>query len=232
MINLIEGSNVYIQDATGAIVVRTSSAPEGVQVGDTITATGTRGDYNGLPQLNNSTFANAETAIAPFAPKELTLTTLTTDDLCKVIKLSGLEVIEVFDNNGAYSTPNITVTDGANEIQIYKAIVGKTDGAWDVKVGDTIDVTAVLSYFKKFQLRNGAASDIVVVQKDSQEETTTTTVATTTTTTTTAATTTAGGTVVTVPPYGDTVDFAGVAAVMVLALTGMVALVIGNKKRV
>lgn len=163
------GKNVYIQDATGAICVRTSDTPADLTLGFTITATGTRGNYNGLPQLNNATY-EADYTAQELSPKETTIGALTTADICTYVKLSGLTVTEVYDNNGAYTTPNITVTDGTDEIQIYKAIVDKNeDGSWAIKVGDTIDVCAAIGYFNKFQLRNTLADEITVVVDETPE---------------------------------------------------------------
>ena len=82
-----------------------------------------------------------------------------------------MEVTEVYDNNGAYATPNIKVTDGTDTIQIYKAVVGKTDGVWDVAVGDVIDVKAAVGTNNgTLQLRNTLASEITVSAVEPEPE--------------------------------------------------------------
>ena len=151
---LIEGKNVYVQDKTGGICVRTKDQPADLTLGSEIKATGAKGAYNGLPQLNNSTYE--VTGTKGLTIKETTIGALTTADLCTYVKLANVTVTEVFDNDGAYSCPNVTVSDGTNEIQVYKAIVDKDeDGAWTVKVGDKVDVYAAVSCFKDtLQLRN------------------------------------------------------------------------------
>ena len=169
------GKNVYIQDATGGICVRTSDTPADLTLGYTITATGTKGAYNGLPQLNNSTYVADYTA-QELPAKETTIDALTTADVCTYVKLSGVTVTEVFDNDGAYTSPNITVTDGTNTIQIYKAVVDKNeDGSWAIQVGDKLNVTAAVGIYAKndnvtLQLRNTLADEITVVTEENPGE--------------------------------------------------------------
>jgi len=166
VVTLVDGSNVYVQDATGGICVRMSASPSDIALGDTIIGTGSKSLYNGLPQLGSATYEKSEGLT--LSAKETTLDALALADICTYVKLSGLEVTEVYDSNGAYSTPNITVTDGTNSIQIYKAVVEKSDGEnWDVQVGDKIDVTAAVGVYKTtLQLRNTLASEIVKVETE------------------------------------------------------------------
>ena len=164
VVTLVDGSNLYLQDSTGAICARMASAPADVSLGDTVIATGSRADYNGLPQLGSGTYEKSSGLT--LSAKETTIDALTTADICTYVKLSDVEVTEVYDNNGAYSTPNIMVSDGTNTIQIYKAVVGKTEGAWDVKVGDVLTVSAAVSAYKTtLRLRNTLAGEIVVKQE-------------------------------------------------------------------
>jgi len=167
VVTLVDGSNIYVQDATGAICVRMSATPSDIALGDTIIGTGSKTTYNGLPQLGSGTYEKSEGLT--LSAKTTTLSALTTEDLCTYVEIKGLEVTEVYDNNGGWSTPNITVTDGAKTVQLYKAVVGKTDGTnWDVQVGDTIDVKVALSCNNDtWRLRNTLASEITVVEKAS-----------------------------------------------------------------
>ena len=159
VVTLVDGQNIYLQDTTGAICARGTA--DGIALGDTVTATGTRGDYNGLPQLNNATFEKGEGMM--LEAKTTTIDALTTADICSYVKLEHLTVTEVYDNNGVYAQPNITVTDGTNTIQIYKAVVDKQqDGSWAVAVDDTITVSAAVSVHNTtLQLRNTNANEIV-----------------------------------------------------------------------
>ena len=158
VVTLVDSKNVYLQDATGGICVYMSAAPS-VELGDTIVATGARGAYRGMPQLSNGTY-EASSGLTLTA-KATTIGALTDGDLGTYVKLSGVEVTEVYDKDGTYTSPNITVSDGTNTIQIYKAVVGKTDGAWDIAVGDTVDVMAAVGTNNgTLQLRNTLASEI------------------------------------------------------------------------
>ena len=170
IVTCIDGKNIYVQDATGAICVRMNETPKDVALGDIIIGTGSKSVYNGLPQLGSGTYEKVEAG--KLSAKEVTIDGLTAADICTYIKLSGVTVTEVFDNNGAYSAPNVTVTDGTNEIQIYKAVVAKNeDGAWTIKVGDKIDVYAAVSCFhEKLQLRNSSADEITVVVDENPGE--------------------------------------------------------------
>jgi hypothetical protein len=155
------GKNIYIMDETGGICIRNSANVEGIAVGDTIIGTGTKSVYNGLTQLNGS-YEKSEGI--DLVANETTIDSLTAADICTYIKLSGVTVTEVFDNNGAYANPNITVTDGTNSIQIYKAV------AEGIKVGDKVDVYAAVGCFNaKLQLRNTNASEITVVGDDTPD---------------------------------------------------------------
>ena len=162
VVTLLDGKNVYLQDATGGICVRMSADFTDLALGDTVIGTGAKSVYNGLTQLGSGTYEKSSGMT--LTAKETTIGALTSADIGTYIALKGVEVTEVYDNNGAYSTPNITVTDGTNTIQLYKAVVGKTDGAWDVKVGDKLDVKAAVSvYNTTLQLRNTVADEITKV---------------------------------------------------------------------
>ena len=74
------------------------------------------------------------------------------------MKLSGVTITEIKENN-AKGFFDITVSDGTNTIQIYKAVAPE-----GLAVGDKVDVVAVLScYNDTLQLRNDEAADIVKV---------------------------------------------------------------------
>ena len=168
VVTCVDSSNIYVQDATGGICVRMAEKPADIALGDTIIGTGTKAVYNGMPQLASSTYEKSEGAT--LTPKATTIDALTTSDVCTYVTISGLTVTDIFDNNGQYTTPNITLTDGTNEIQIYKAAVAKVDGAWAIKVGDVIDVTAAVGIHKEtLQLRNTLASEIVLVGNETPD---------------------------------------------------------------
>ncbi len=162
VVTLVEGKNIYVQDETGGICLYFDAAPTDISLGDTIIGTGKRATYRGLPELTGGSYEKSEGMT--LAAKDATIGALTTADVCTYVSLKGLTVTEVYDNNGSYSNPNITVKDAEDKtIQIYRAVVGKTDGAWDIKVGDTLDIKAAVGINNTtLQLRNTLASEITV----------------------------------------------------------------------
>ena len=164
VVTLVDGKNIYIQDETGGIDLYFNTAPTGISLGDTLIGTGKRATYKGLPELSGATYEMSEGMT--LTATERTIGTLTDADICTYVSLKGLKVTAVDDNGGAFTQPNITVVDpddSTKTIQIYKAVVGKTtEGEWEVKVDDTIDVTCALGTFNGYQLRNTLASEIKV----------------------------------------------------------------------
>ena len=161
VVTLLDGQNVYLQDRTGGICARMSNNFDDITLGDTIIATGKRAVYNGLPQLGNSTYEKSSGLT--LTPAVKSIGELTTADICTYVTIQNVEVTEVFDKNGEYKNPNITVKDAdGNTIQLYKAVVEKNeDGSWPVAVGDIITITGAVGVFKEtFQLRNTNASEI------------------------------------------------------------------------
>ncbi|MCI6255643.1 MAG: hypothetical protein MR648_03465, partial [Clostridiales bacterium] len=161
VVTLVDGQNIYLQDETGGICVRMSSKPTDIALGDTIIGTGSKTVYNGLPQLGSGTYEKSDGLT--LTAKKAAIGTLTTADICTYVKLSDVEVTEVYDNNGSYSNPNITVKDSEGKtIQLYKAVINKNeDSSWEYAVGDKINITAAVSYYKEtIQLRNTLPSEI------------------------------------------------------------------------
>ena len=166
VVTLVDGKNYYLQDATGGICLRLASTTKNIALGDTIIGTGTRAAFNKLPQLDNSTFEKSSGLT--LTAKAATIGALTAADVCTYVKLTGLEVTEIYDNNGTYSNPNITLKDAdGNTIQLYKAVINKVDGAWEYAVGDKVDVTAAVSINNTtLQLRNTKASEITKAREN------------------------------------------------------------------
>ena len=97
VVTLVDGNNLYVQDETGGICVRTVAKPADVSLGDTVVGTGTRSDYNGLKQLQNATYTKDEGMT--LAAKETTLGALTEADVCTYVTIKDLEVLAVDDSN-------------------------------------------------------------------------------------------------------------------------------------
>ena len=160
VVTLVDGQNYYLQDATGGICLRLASKTTEIALGDTIIGTGKRDTYNGLPQLGSGTFQKSSGLT--LRAKSTTIGALTPTDVCTYVTISGVEVTEVYDNNGSFKQPNITVKDADGKtIQLYKAVINKVDGEWEYKVGDKLDITAAVSIFKEtLQLRNTNADEV------------------------------------------------------------------------
>ena len=165
VVTLVDGKNIFIQDETGGICAYMATKPTDISLGDTIIATGSRAAYKGLPQLSGATYEKSSGLT--LTAKPTTIGALTNADVCTYVQLTGLEITEVYDNNGKYSTPNITVKDAeGNTIQLYKAIINKVDGAWEYAAGDKIDVTVAVGINNTtLQLRNTLASEIKLTPK-------------------------------------------------------------------
>ena len=160
VVTLVDGQNYYLQDETGGICLRLASKTTEIALGDTIIGTGKRDTFNSLPQLGSGTFQKSSGLT--LRAKSTTIDKLTTADVCTYVTISGVEVTEVYDNNGSFKQPNITVkgADGKT-IQLYKAVIKKVDGEWEYKAGDTLDITAAVSIFNgTLQLRNTNADEV------------------------------------------------------------------------
>lgn len=158
VVTCIDGKNVYLQDSTGAICARMSSNFSDISLGDTIIATGSRTTYNGLPQLDSSTYSKSSGLT--LTAKAATIDNLTNADICTYVEITGVEVTEVYDNNGQFANPNITVKDASGKtIQLYKAVLGDKT----IEVGDTLDIKAAVGVYNgTLQLRNTSPDEITV----------------------------------------------------------------------
>ncbi len=161
VITLVDGKNLYLQDATGGICLRISSGSTSADLlGKTVIGTGSKTVYSGLPQLGSGSYELSDGMT--LTAKETTIGGLTTADICTYITLKGVEITEIYDKNGTYTSPNITVKDSTGaSIQLYKAVINKNGEAWEYAVGDKLDVTAAVSaYNTTLQLRNTVATEI------------------------------------------------------------------------
>ena len=160
VVTLVDGKNIYIQDATGGIDLYLSAATTEIALGDTVIGTGALKVYNGLPELDKATYAKSSGLT--LTARSTTIGALTTSDVCTYVAINGVEVTEVYDKDGQYTQPNITVKDADGKtIQLYKAVINKVDGAWEYKVGDKLDITAAVGiYGEKLQLRNTKPEEV------------------------------------------------------------------------
>ncbi len=157
VVTLVDGRNIYVQDATGGICLYPDTAPVNIELGNTVIGTGVRKTFKGLPELSGCTLTLSEGLT--LTAKETTLDAITEADVCTYVKINGLTVKEI---NG----DNTVVTDASgNEMPIYKA---KTTEA--LKAGDTLDFTGAVGIFNTLQLRNTLASEITVQGGETPED--------------------------------------------------------------
>ncbi len=169
VVTMSDGWNVYLQDESGAIALNLAKKDTTLQPGDTLIAMGLRKENNGVPYLGergNGVTVEKSSGMS-LTVKETTLADINAGkvSVCSYVKLSGLEITEIYDKNGQYKNPNITLKDASgNSIQLYKAVVDKNaDGTWTVKKGDKINVLAAVGKFKEnYQLRNTLPSEITL----------------------------------------------------------------------
>lgn len=157
VVTLVDGSNYYLQDDTGGICLRLATSTNDIKLGDTVIGTGKRADFKGLPQLGSGTFVKSSGLT--LAAKLTTIGGLSAKDIGTYVKLTGLEITEIYDNNGQFANPNITLKDGDGKtIQLYKAVVADKTA---LKVGDKLDVTAAVGVFiTTLQLRNTVSDEV------------------------------------------------------------------------
>ncbi|MBQ3937919.1 MAG: hypothetical protein II724_01105, partial [Clostridia bacterium] len=156
VVTFIDGRNVYVQDDTGAIVLYLTAESETLAVGDLVEATGTRGDYKGLPELTGIDPANEEQIKVVSNGNNLPVEAVTIAQLiaepdaymCERIRLEGVTI-------GAINTSNNTpITQDEASINIYR--IPETE----FTEGDLVDIIAIVSCYNNVQLRVAAAADI------------------------------------------------------------------------
>ena len=161
VVNWARGGNVFIQDATGGFLVYNKNLA--ATVGTKIIVKGTRGSFNGKPQLSNAVIESTEKGEL-FPPVETTLSALLADTTSlkyfgQRVQVLGVHVAE-YDSYG-----NLWVSDkdGSNKIQCYYMTPDQTK----FPVGKKISLTAVASSNKGvFQFEGDIAGlELVIIGK-------------------------------------------------------------------
>ncbi len=155
----VDGRNVVVQDDTGGINLYFASAPTDIAVGNSVTAVGTRGAYNGLEQLTGvkEYTVSADSAELPSAEK--TIAEIIADQTAGELESTRVHITGAVI--GAINTSGNTVlTQGDSTINIYKAPALNA-----VTEGDTMNLYAVVSDFKGYQLRVIKAEDVTVTSQ-------------------------------------------------------------------
>ena len=165
VVNFISVTNMYIQDATGGILVSTNDTID-YSVGDRIVAEGVRFTYAGAPEVKNAVIESAETDTLYDATTFETLTPLISDSIdhkyfATRVTVPGLKIVS-YDG---YNNP--TVTDGVNQALCYRMPLDPAQ----FPIGSKITITAVAGWYNGFQFVGDVAGiELVVVGKKDQYE--------------------------------------------------------------
>ena len=182
VVTLVDGQNIYLQDATGGICLRLGSKTSEIALGDTIYGTGKRAEYNKLPQLGSGTFKKSSGLT--LTAKATTIGALTDKDVCGYVKLKGLEITgTVAPYNGvpqmsfpsmeviktgveAIPAQEITVSQmGKDYLSEYVYIKDVTLGTYNASGNTTVkDATGTVNLYKGVPLPSGAKeADVTAV---------------------------------------------------------------------
>lgn len=165
VVTFIDGKNVVIADQSGAINLYLNSASE-VSVGNKVAATGKRGTFSGLQQLTGASILEVieESAKLPQL-KTVTIEEILLDQETETLEcfFVKLENVTLGETNAETSITVIT-DDNGNSINIYRC------PELEIAAGEKVNVVALVSDYKGYQLRIAKASDITLT--GTEDETT------------------------------------------------------------
>lgn len=154
VVTFINGKNVYIQDATGGLLLYMKEAPT-FAVSQSVVVKGKTTTYGGAPELTGVTEVSAEAGVMPDPIKFESLTPLVTDSVLKyfgqLVTVPGVVITE-YDS---YNNP--TVSDGMNAAKCYKMVLDPVE----FPIGTKLTVTAIAAYYNGFQF----VGDVAGLQK-------------------------------------------------------------------
>lgn len=160
VVNFISGKNLYIQDATGGILVYATENPT-CKVGEKIVAKGVKVMYGGAPEVKSAVVESAETAelpaVAPFENLAVLVADTTFKHFATRVSVPGLKIASYDDYN------NPTLEDAlGNKAVCYKMVLDPVA----FPVGAKVSITAVAGWFNGFQFVGDAAGiELVVMGK-------------------------------------------------------------------
>ena len=153
VVTFIQGKNVYIQDATGGMLLFMKENPT-FTVSQKVIVKGTKVLYGGAPEVKSCVEVDVEDATLPAPINFENLTALVSDTEFKyfgqLVTVPGLVITE-YDT---YNNP--TVSDGMNSAKCYKMVLDPAA----FPVGCKVTVTAVAAYYNAFQFVGDVAGII------------------------------------------------------------------------
>ena len=156
VVNFISGKNIYIQDATGGILVYTTETPN-CTVGQKIVAKGVKVMYGGAPEVKSAVVESAEDGELAASLAFENLAALVADTELKYfatrVKVPGLKIVS-YDS---YNNPTVKDALG-NEALCYKMVLDPAEAP----VGSKITVEAVAAWYNGFQFVGDVAGLTIV----------------------------------------------------------------------
>ena len=138
----VYNKNVYIQDATGGMLLFFVIAPS-LSVGDEVVISGSKTTYGGAPEVQYSLVESViSTGNTVNAPTFATLAGACQEaNMFTLVNVNNLEIVSL----DSYNNP--TVSDGTTTLLCYRMVVDTAV----FKVGTHVDVTAILGYYNGYQ---------------------------------------------------------------------------------
>ena len=156
VVNFISGKNIYVQDATGGLLIYTTEDPT-CKVGERIVVKGTKVIYGGAPEVKNAVIETVEAGELATPAAFESLATLVNDTDLKFfatrVTVPGLKIV-AYDS---YNNPTVKDALG-NEVLCYRMVLDPVENP----VGSKVTVTAVAGWYNGFQFVGDVAGLKVV----------------------------------------------------------------------
>ncbi|MDD4290757.1 MAG: hypothetical protein PHX51_00715 [Clostridia bacterium] len=167
-VTYINGRNVYVEDATGAIVLylNSNTVPGTLAVGDMVRATGKRATYKGLYELSGINGSDVSQFEIISSANVLPLQTVSISDLladqtagsynymCERIYIEEA-VIGTINTSG-----NTALTQGESSINVYKI-----PALENITEGNVVNVIGVVGIFNSYQILVNSNDDVTLPAK-------------------------------------------------------------------
>lgn len=162
IVTLVDGKSITIQDKTAGIVLRLRNYDGSIKLGDLIEATGSNSEYNGLLQLNETSYKVLSSGNPLPAAQEIALDKYLADAEryeSERIKIINATLVTL------NTTGNSLLTADGTQINIYKIPEGQ------YQAGNIVHVTAVASQYKDtYQLRVADATHVEIVDDQTLDD--------------------------------------------------------------
>lgn len=163
VVTFMDGRNIFIQDATGGIVLylNSNTVPETLALGDLVRGYGKKSVYKGLVELTNINGADEDCFRVISSGNELPLALKTIEE-CLAGSADALQCTRVMIQDAVIGTlnpsGNTMLTQGDQSIVIYRIPANI-----EIAEGSHVNVIAVIGYFNTPQLRIASADDVTTL---------------------------------------------------------------------